>query len=118
MIPIRAKITNGARQPHWAIIHTTSIGVSAPPSREPAWVTPCAQPRSDGSIQRDSERVAIGKAPASPMPNRKRMTIIEVAFHDTTVRAVKVDHHSTTPASALRGPNRSPSQPPGIWNIA
>ena len=106
------------RQPKSTISNATKTGVTAPPSRAPAWVTPCAQPRSEGSIQRDSDRVAIGNDPASPIPNRKRHTIIEPADQVAAVAAVKTDHHNTTPVSARRGPNRSPSHPPGIWKIA
>src|SRR5665213_4494226 len=44
------------------MISTTIGGVSAAPKRDPACVMPCANPRSVGRIQRDSERVAIGNA--------------------------------------------------------
>ena len=45
--------------------------------REPAWVIPWAKPRSVGGIQRDSERVAMGNAPASPRPKKTWMTSME-----------------------------------------
>src|SRR4051812_28263480 len=99
------------------MIHATNAGVMAAPSREPACVIPCAKPRSEGSIQRERDRVAIGNAPASPMPNRKRQAIMEPALHMPINEAQKMDHHATIPASARRGPKRSPSQPPGIWKI-
>jgi hypothetical protein len=31
---------------------------------------------------------------------------------------VKIDHHAIAPASTMREPKRSASQPPGIWNSA
>ncbi len=61
---------NAARQPNFAMMRTTMGGVSAAPKREPACVIPCAKPRSVGRIQRDSERVAMGNAPASPTPKK------------------------------------------------
>ena len=42
----------------------------AAPSREPAWLNPCAKARSVGSIQRDSALVAMGKVPDSLLPKR------------------------------------------------
>ena len=75
---------------------------------------PCAKPRSLGKIQRESERVAIGNAPASPTPKKNRKPAIEVALQASAVADVKIDHHVTISASARRGPMRSPSQPPGI----
>ena len=90
------------------MISTTSAGVIAPPSREPACVAPWAKPRSVGNIQRESDRVAIGKAPASPMPKRKRITAIDPALQANTVAQVKMDHQLTIRVSARRGPIRSP----------
>ena len=75
---------------------------------------PCAKPRSAGSIHRESERVAIGNAPASPTPNRKRKTAIDTALQASAVTEVKTLHQVTISVSARRGPMRSPSQPPGI----
>src|SRR5579862_1986929 len=97
---------------------TTRYGVSAAASRDPACVTPCANPRSAGRIQRESERVAIGNAPASPIPNRNRTVAIDPAIHAIAVIDVNTDHHATIRVSARRGPIRSPSHPPGIWNSA
>ena len=97
------------------IIHATIGGVKAAPSREPAWVTPCAQPRSEGSIHRDRLRVAIGNAPASPTPKRNRQIPMLTAPTITAVSDVNALHHSTISVNARRGPKRSPSQPPGIW---
>src|SRR6202453_3327375 len=100
------------------MMSTTKTGVRAPPKREPACVAPCAKPRSVGNIQRESDRVAIGKAPASPIPKRKRINAIDPALQASTVAQVNRDHHVTMSVSARRGPIRSPSQPPGIWKIA
>jgi len=119
-MPIPAKIRNGSRQPSddMPISATTSTGVIAAAEREPACVVPCAIARSDGNIQRDSARLAIGKDPASPMPIRNRKTPIDTADQDRVVSAVNADHQITTQVSAARGPTRSPNQPPGIWNSA
>ena len=76
---------------------------------------PCAKPRSAGSIQRDSERVAMGNAPDSPMPKMKRMATIDAAFQAKVVREVKILHQVTMIARARRGPILSPNQAPGIW---
>jgi hypothetical protein len=62
--------------------------------------------------------VMFGKQPASPAPNRKRVTHIDVKFHIQPVAAVKNDHHSTIRNSTRRGPSQSPSHPPGISNSA
>src|SRR5690606_18179739 len=76
------------------------------------------QPRSEGNIQRERERVAMGNAPASPMPNRKRHTIMDAAAQVSAVAAEKNDHQVTTQVRARLGPKRSPSHPPGTWNSA
>ena len=44
------------------------------------------------------------------------LAIIDMAPVIAAVNAVKVLHHSTIHVSARRGPNRSPSHPPGILN--
>ena len=87
----------------------------AAPSREPACVMPCAKPRSAGSIQRDSERVAMGNAPDSPTPKMKRMATMDAAFQAKVVREVNILHQVTIIASARRGPILSPNQAPGSW---
>jgi hypothetical protein len=45
--------------------------------------------------QREKARVALGNAPASPAPNRNRMTMNEVVFQAETVNIVNADHHNT-----------------------
>src|ERR1700736_2470301 len=111
---MRPKKKNGARQPYRSIITTTRAGVKAAPKRDAAWVIPWAKPRSVGSIQRERDLVAMGNAPASPIPKKNRNTPIEVAYQANAVSEVKNDHHTTTSASARRPPMRSPSHPPGI----
>src|ERR1700677_3481060 len=100
------------------MMSTTKTGVRAPPNREPACVAPWAKPRSVGNIQRESDRVAMGKAPASPVPKRKRINAIDPALQAKTVAQVKRDHQVTIHVSVRRGPKRSPNQPPGIWKRA
>jgi hypothetical protein len=117
-MPTRANRKKGMCQLYMPINVATSTGVIAPARREPAWVVPWAMPRSPGSIQRDSARLEIGKAPASPMPIRNRQAISIGSEEAMPVRNVKTDHHTTTLAKAMRGPTRSPNQPPGIWNNA
>ena len=92
------------RQPYRVISFTTSQGVRAPPSLEPAWVIPCAKPRSAGNSQRESDRVAMGNAPASPTPNRNRTATMEAAFQASVVAEVKMDHQVTIQVRARRGP--------------
>ena len=72
----------------------------------------------------------VGKSPLAPQTlsvgtHALRVTHPEyrdfVRFVDVefdTPAAVKVDHQTTTPAIASRGPTLSPNQPPGIWNSA
>src|SRR5688572_6986740 len=111
--PMIPKRTNGMRQPQTTIIAATTPCVRAPASRDPEWVTPWANPRSEVASQREKARVALGNAPASPAPNRKRMTMNEAAFQAETVQIVNADHHNTIPDSMRRGPMRSTSQPLG-----
>src|SRR5215475_1136457 len=111
---MQPKPMNGTRQPYRTSMNTTNGGVNAPPNREPACVKPCTNPRSAGRTQRDSDLVAIGKAPASPTPNRKRIVAMDIAPHAAAVSEVKSDHHVTMMEKARRGPIQSPNQPPGI----
>src|ERR1019366_7137497 len=57
------------------MMSTTTGGAMAAPRRLALWVTPWTKPRSWRGYQSCMARVAPGKAPASPMPNRKRSTI-------------------------------------------
>jgi hypothetical protein len=63
------------RQPISAINGTTIHGESAPPIRLAPQMMPCARARSTGGNQRPTAPAMLGYAPASPAPNRKRMTI-------------------------------------------
>src|ERR1043166_7656283 len=117
-MPAKPKTKNGARHPYAIMIATTMVGVSAAPNREPAWVTPCAKPRSVGRIQRESDRVAMGNAPASPRPKKTWIVSIEIALHAAAVRQVNALHQVTTSDRARRAPILSPNHPPGIWNSA
>jgi hypothetical protein len=56
----------------------TTIVVSAPETYAPAKKMPFAVPRSRSGTQRDITRATQGNAPASPAPNRKRMTSSDV----------------------------------------
>ena len=47
-----------------------------------------------------------------------RQTTSDTRFHAQPVATVKTDHIDTTRISTLRGPMRSPSQPPGISKSA
>src|SRR5215510_14569078 len=93
-------------------------GVNAAPKRAPECVTPCAKPRSLAGSQNESARVAVGNAPASPIPKRNRTTYIDHLPRASAVMAVKADHQRAIAANIRRGPNRSPSQPPGIRKSA
>src|SRR5215813_12771533 len=102
------------RQPKPAISATAIGGVNAAPRRAPECVMPCAKPLSPAGSQNESARVAVGNAPASPIPKKNRTTYIDHLPRANEVAAVKADHQKTNIASTRRGPNRSPSQPPGI----
>jgi hypothetical protein len=79
---------------------------------------PWARTRSFEGSQMVKIFVTFGKHPASPTPNRNRHTTIDTKFQAAPVAAVNSDHITTTFINTLRGPNRSPIQPPGISNSA
>ena len=56
----------------------------------------------------------FGKAPASPAPNRNRITTSDAKPRAAAVSIVNADHQSTIRVSTLRGPFTSPSHPDGI----
>src|SRR5882724_9269831 len=118
MIPSEPNSTKVVRQPKRVIVATTRTGVIAAPNRDPACVIPCAYPRSAGSIQRDRDLVAIGNAPASPMPNKNRNTAIDAASQAKMVSDVKMLHQVTIQVRARLAPKRSPSHPLGMLNKA
>ena len=96
----------------------TASGVSAPPHRALSHRMPCARTRSLSGSQVVKALERLGKQPASPAPNMKRVTVSETKLHAHPVAAVKQDHHSTMRSSTLRGPIQSPRNPPGTSNMA
>ena len=78
----------------------------------------CDRVRSWGGNQIMKALVRFGKQPASPMPKQNRAMTREAKFQTYPVAAVKTDHMITTRSKALRGPMRSPSQPPGTSKSA
>src|SRR5688572_13249083 len=116
--PIAPNTTNAARQPTAAINSTISGGASAPPSRVPMKMTPCALPRSAVGNQLEKLLEMLGNAPASPTPNRNRTTSSETKFQAAPVSIVNADHQRTMRVSTRRGPVTSPSHPLGISNAA
>lgn len=93
-------------------------GVNAPPQRAASHMIDCARVRSSPVNQLPNAFVRLGKAPASPTPNRKRMAISDQNPVASPVAIVKPDHQTTIRVSTARGPMRSPSQPPGTSKIA
>ena len=79
-------------------------------------MSPWTRPRSPAGNHRDMTRAAFGYAPASPAPNRKRMTSRAGSPQAAPVRAVNTDHQTTMRVSTARLPNRSPSRPVGTSN--
>src|SRR5262245_11374000 len=116
-MPTTPKSRKGNRHPHSTIKAATTPWVRAPARREPEWVTPWANPRSEVASQRENARVALGKAPASPAPKRKRITTNEVVFQAETVSIVNADHQSTMEESMRLGPMRSTSHPLGTCRV-
>src|SRR5208283_3842404 len=91
----------------------TTGGVSAAPQRVLNHRMPCARTRSLWGSQVAKALVTLGKQPASPAPNRKRVAASETKLEAQPVAAVKKDHHRTMRVSTLRGPSQSPRNPPG-----
>src|SRR5262245_62357173 len=101
-------------QPKPAISATAIGGVNAAPRRAPECVMPCAKPLSPAGSQNESARVAVGNAPASPIPKRNRTTYIDLLPRASEVAAVKAEHQKKNIASTRRGPNRYPRPPTGL----
>ena len=97
---------------------STSGGVTAPPQRVHAHISACAFTRSPRGNHWLSMRVRLGKQPASPAPNRKRIASIELKLHAAPVSAVKNDHASTRRERIFFTPSLSPISPIGISNSA
>src|SRR5512133_2769638 len=96
----------------------TREGVNAPPQRALSHMIPCARTRSSCGSQVVKALVRLGKQPASPAPNKNRVSHSDEKLQAQPVAAVKNDHHATMRIRTLRGPIQSPSHPPGISNSA
>src|SRR5262245_32820174 len=103
----------------------------APPIRFDVETHAWAGPRLPGGNHRVITRAALGRAPASPAPKRKRMSMSNTKLLNKTrvvpfdsdsvnpqlnlkthpVSAVKADHQSTMRINTRRDPNRSPQCP-------
>src|SRR3954470_1084417 len=77
-----------------------------------------ARPRSLIGNQPAIPLDADGKKLPSPIPNRKRMRIIDNKDQAKPVKTVKMDHASKAVIMIFRKPNRSASHPPGICMMA
>src|SRR5262245_64550811 len=104
--------TNEPRQVSHAISAASSGGVIELPSREKAWVSPCAKPRLLSGVQYCIARVAVGKVAPSPKPSAKRAR--NSIGRLLTKPVAMVDSAQIMPHqnSVLRGPKVSPTQPP------
>ena len=92
--------------------------MKAPPHRALSHMMPCARTRSSCGSHTVNALVRFGKQPASPAPNRKRVTTREAKLQAQPVAAVKIDHHTTIRISTLRAPIQSPRKPLGTSNSA
>src|SRR6266567_8750793 len=118
MSPSEPKIQKLVLQPSAAMSATASGGAKAPPSRVPIKVMPCARPRSLIGNHLEKLRDVLGKAPASPAPNKNRNVRSDAKLHASPVAIVNADHHKTIRVSTFRGPIVSPSQPLGTSKMA
>ena len=103
---------NAPRQLLQSTSAATSGGVTALPSRANACVMPCANPRRCAGVQLCIARVAVGKVAPSPNPSRTRNAISDHSPTANPVIAVATAQIVPQMKSVLRGPSRSPSQPP------
>ena len=62
--------------------------------------------------------VTQGHAPASPIPNRNRVTSIDAKLKAAAVAMVNADHQATILANTRRVPPRSAQRAVGISNSA
>ncbi len=79
---------------------------------------PCARPRDDSGNHDRKTLAEFGKAPASPAPNKNRITMSDPNPQAAPVSAVKNDHQRTIRVRMRREPYRSPHRPAGISKIA
>ncbi len=91
---------------------------AAPPSSIAVVTIPCARPRDESGNHARRIRAELGNAPASPAPNRNRMTTSDANPQAAPVSAVKNDHQSTIRVRMRREPYRSPHRPAGISKSA
>src|SRR5687768_15456115 len=113
-MPISPNTMKEVRQCMYCKQMKTRNGVTAPPQRALIHIIPWARDRSYEGSQRLNALVRFGKQPASPAPNKKRVTINAGKLFTHPVAAVKKDHQSTMRNSTLRGPILSPKYPQGI----
>ena len=108
--------TNAPRQVSQRISSATTGGVTALPSRAKEWVRPCAKPRRFAGVQYCIARVAVGNVAPSPKPSAKRATNSAARPLTKPVEMVAAAQIMPHQNSVLRGPKRSPTQPPITWN--
>src|SRR6516162_2613305 len=77
-------------------------GETAPPTSAMVVMSPCAGPRPCGGNQRASIRAVFGNAPASPAPNRNRISTSDQSPVAAPVRAVNTDHQTMIRHHAAR----------------
>jgi hypothetical protein len=107
---------NEPRQVSHAINAAIKGGVMAFPSRANACVSPWAKPLLLAGVQYCMARVAVGKVAPSPKPSAMRaMNKVSRLFTKPVmmVEAAQIMPHQN---KVLRGPKRSPTQPPITWN--
>ena len=92
----------------------TSGKAMAAPILPPEKLIPLTIPRSLMGIHLKIALAIPGKAPASPMPNKKRTIIKDPKFHTAPDNAVKKDHKLTTAVNTLLAPNLSARNPEGV----
>src|SRR5579872_4867717 len=108
MTPSSPNNSKACLQPTYAITSATSGGVNAPPQRALIHMMPCARTFSLSGSHVVNTLVRLGKQPASPAPNRNRVTASDEKLHAHPVAAVKSDHQVTIRNKTERGPSQSP----------
>ena len=103
---------NDPRQVSQAISTAISGGVAALPSRAKAWVRPWAKPRLLAGVQYCIARVAVGKVAPSPKPSATRAMNNVSRLVTKPVAIVETAQIKPHQNKVLRGPKRSPTQPP------
>src|SRR5260370_18260826 len=103
------------------------MGVKGRPAPTPATNRLLAMPRCDGPIHKPTTLFAFGNAAASPTPIMNLTMANDHAAPNhaasgkrgaTPVNAVNTDHQTIANVSTLRGPKRSPTEPPATWKRA